>query len=55
MAKKDKVEVVDEVPHLRKELRPDFSKPLPPERLPDDLQKIVDKQDTLFEELYDGT
>ncbi|KAL9584679.1 MAG: hypothetical protein Q9212_001962 [Teloschistes hypoglaucus] len=29
--------------------------PLPREKLPEDLQKIVDNEDSLFEQIYDGT
>lgn len=31
------------------------SDPLPREKLPDELQKLVDDEDTLIESLYDGT
>jgi hypothetical protein len=51
MAKDDKPE---EVPHVRGEPRPDFSKN-PTQKLPKGLQKIVDDEDTLFEQMYDGT
>lgn len=29
--------------------------PLPREKLPDSLQKIVDNEDSLMEQIYDGT
>ena len=29
--------------------------PLPREKLPTDLQEILDKDDSLFEQIYDGT
>ncbi|KAI9821224.1 MAG: hypothetical protein M1827_003958 [Pycnora praestabilis] len=41
---------------LRKEPRADSSKPLlPRERLPKDLQKLVENEETLAEQIYDGT
>ncbi|KAI9785315.1 MAG: hypothetical protein M1839_000332 [Geoglossum umbratile] len=44
------------IPHVRAEPRPDFSKtPVPYEKLPDDLQKIVDDEDTLMDRLFEGT
>jgi mitochondrial fission process protein 1 len=46
----------DEVPRQRLEERPaSLSQPLPREKLPKDLQKIVDKEDNVWEEIYDGT
>ena len=45
----------DEVPRRRIEERPAaLSQPLPREKLPKDLQSIVDKQDDVWEEIYDG-
>jgi len=35
--------------------KPSTSDPLPREKLPDSLQKIVDDEETLFEQIYDGT
>ena len=32
----------------------DYSKQLPREKLPNDLQKIVDKEDTLWDDIYEG-
>ncbi|KAI9678225.1 MAG: hypothetical protein M1817_006170 [Caeruleum heppii] len=55
MPSKNDPDKLSDLPHERKEPRPDFSKPLPPEKLPDDLQKIVDRQDSLYEQLYEGT
>lgn len=34
---------------------PTADDPLPREKLPNELQKIVDDEDTLLESLYDGT
>jgi hypothetical protein len=43
----------DGVEHVRKEPRPDFSKqPIPSEKLPQDLQQLVDREDDVFDELY---
>jgi hypothetical protein len=43
------------VPRQRKEERPtSLSEPLPREKLPKDLQKIVDREDDFFENLYEG-
>ncbi|KAI9799379.1 MAG: hypothetical protein M1833_004079 [Piccolia ochrophora] len=43
-----------EVPHVRKEPRPDFSK-YSNEKLPEDLQRLIDRDETLYDSLYDGT
>lgn len=52
MARKD----ADEVPHTRAEPRPEsLSRPPPTRPLPADLQSVVDRSDTLFDSLYDGT
>ncbi len=43
------------VPRQRKEDRPpSLSKALPREKLPKDLQKLVDREDDFFESLYEG-
>ncbi|KAI9704860.1 MAG: hypothetical protein M1836_006640 [Candelina mexicana] len=55
MAKDSKSENEDEIPHVRKEPRPDFSKLPPREKLPDSLQKLVDDEETLASQIYDGT
>ncbi len=45
----------DKVPRQRKEERPaSMSAPLPREKLPKDLQKIVDREEDFFESLYEG-
>jgi len=45
----------DAVPRQRMDERPaSLSKPLPREKLPKDLQKIVDKEDDVWDEIYDG-
>ena len=47
---------VEEIPRKRiLEERPvALSEPLPREKLPEDLQKIVDKDDNLWDQVYDG-
>jgi mitochondrial fission process protein 1 len=41
------------VEHIRDEAHPDFSKqPLPREKLPKKLQRLVDREDDYFDELY---
>jgi len=52
---KDK-DPVDQLPRLRmSEERPaSLSKPLPREKLNEDLQKIVDKEDDLWDSIYEG-
>ena len=35
--------------------RPPLNPDLPREKLPKDLQKIVDDEETLFNQIYDGT
>ncbi|RMZ80187.1 hypothetical protein DV737_g3076, partial [Chaetothyriales sp. CBS 132003] len=37
-----------------KQYPPSVTEPLPPEKLPDDLQKIVDRSDDWMDELYEG-
>ena len=45
----------DEPPRKRIEERPaSLSQPLPREKLPKDLQSIVDKEDDVWEDIYDG-
>lgn len=44
-----------DVPRERTEERPEsLSKPPPPKKLPADLQKILDRDDSFFDQLYDG-
>lgn len=43
------------VEHIRKEERPDFSKPPPHKNLPKELQATLDDDDKLFAALYQGT
>jgi hypothetical protein len=52
---KDK-DPVEEIPRRRiLEERPaSLSEPLPREKLPKDLQKIIDKEDDLWDTIYDG-
>jgi hypothetical protein len=52
---KDK-DPVDGIPRVRvTEERPaSLSEPLPREKLPKDLQKIVDKEDDLWDTIYEG-
>jgi fission process protein 1 len=41
------------VEHIRDEAQPDLSKqPLPREKLPKKLQRLVDREDDYFDELY---
>ena len=35
--------------------KPQESDPLPREKLPEDLQTLVDNEDSLFDQIYDGT
>jgi hypothetical protein len=45
----------EDVPRERKEERPaSLSEPLPREKLNENLQKIVDKEDTWLEQVYEG-
>ena len=55
MAKDRKLDDEDGIPRLRKEPRPDFSKPPPSEKLPERLQSMVDDEETLASQIYDGT
>lgn len=44
-----------EIEHLRKEPRPaNLSEPLPPKKLPKELQDKLDNDDTMWETLYEG-
>lgn len=56
--KSDKDEL-DDIPHERKEPRPDFSKPLPPKALPkalqDNLNLADDESSGYWDSLYEGT
>jgi fission process protein 1 len=40
-----------DIPHQRKEPRPDFSKPLPPKPLPKSIQQTLDSDEKLWEVL----
>jgi hypothetical protein len=51
---KDDKNITDQIPHLRKEPRPDFSAPIKSEKLPPKLQKIVDRESSVWDELYEG-
>jgi hypothetical protein len=44
-----------QVPHERKEERPDFSVPPPPKKLPKELQDNLDNDEKLLDMIYDGT
>jgi fission process protein 1 len=44
-----------QVPHERKEPRPDFSEPPPAKKLPKALQDTLDNDEKLWDALYDGT
>jgi len=45
----------DDVPHERAEPRPaSLTKTVPREKLRPELQKIVDRDDSFFDQLYDG-
>lgn len=47
---------ISDIPHSRKEPRPDFSKPLPRQALPKNLQGELDNPDSaVWESIYDGT
>jgi hypothetical protein len=52
---KDENALPEEVPHLRKEERPaSLSEPLPKQKLNKDLQKILDQEDSWFDQIYEG-
>lgn len=40
---------------VQKRVKHSDDDPLPREKLPADLQKIVDNEESLFEQIYDGT
>jgi len=44
----------DDIPHVRKEPRPDFSTPPPKKKLPKALQATLDNEEKLWEALYEG-
>lgn len=44
-----------EIPHVRSEPRPDFSKPLPRTKLPAALQDTLDNEEKLWDTLYEGS
>ncbi len=44
----------DDIPHERKEPRPDFSVPPPRKKLPKELQDTIDNEEKLWEVLYEG-
>lgn len=44
----------DDIPHIRKEPRPDFSKPPPPKRLPKEIQATLDDEEKLWRAVYEG-
>lgn len=57
MAKDNKSTSTDEfadIPHERKEARPDFSAPPPRKRLPQELQDTLNDEEKLWEVLYEG-
>jgi fission process protein 1 len=55
MAKGDKkVDEFEDIPHERKESRPDFSTPPARKRLPKELQDTLNNEEKLWEVLYEG-
>ena len=46
---------LDDIPHSRKEPRPDFSKPIPRKKLPKEIQDTLDDEQKLWEALSDDT
>ena len=46
---------LDDIPHSRKEPRPDFSKPIPRKKLPKEIQDTLDDEQKLWEALNDDT
>lgn len=55
MAKDDKLgDKFDDIPHERKDPRPDFSTPPPRKRLPKEIQNTLDDDEKLWEVLYEG-
>jgi mitochondrial fission process protein 1 len=53
MSKKDDWD--PQVPHERKEERPDFTKLPEYKKLPESIQRTIDDEDKLWDTLYDGT
>lgn len=45
---------LDDIPHVRNEPRPDFSKPLPPAKLPKEIQDTLNDDEKWWEVLYSG-
>ena len=43
-----------QVPHVRKEPRPDFTTPLPRGKLPKEIQDTLDNDEKLWELVYEG-
>jgi fission process protein 1 len=55
MAKDDKrIEEFNDIPHERKDARPDFSKPPARKNLPKELQDTLNDEEKLWEVLYAG-
>ena len=52
MAKDD--DPVSDIPHERNEERPDFTKPLPKTKLPDEIQKTLDSDERLWDVFTSG-
>jgi fission process protein 1 len=48
----DKVDDFKDIPHERKEPRPDFSKPLPRTKLPASIQETLDSEEKMWDKLY---
>lgn len=55
MPRKEPTDPLNDIPHVRQEPRPDFSQPPAAEKLNENLQRILEREDTLFEEIYEGT
>ena len=49
-----KLDDLSDIPHERNEPRPDFSKPLPPAKLPKPIQETLDNEAKLWDTLYEG-
>lgn len=56
MAKDDKTNLTafDDIPHERKEPRPDFSKPLPHVNLPASIEKTLEDDEKMWELISEG-
>lgn len=55
MAKDDKLaDKFDDIPHERKDPRPDFSTPPPRKQLPKEIQDTLNDEEKLWEVLYEG-